>query len=295
MRKLSLLLVVVALLACPLLMQAQTASGGGHQMQGPPKVLEIFREDAKPGKAIAHRKHEAAWTQAFIKAGYPYSLAISSVTGPDEDWFITPFDSFADIEKLNAKMETAAFQQIMETYSPKETDFLTESRAITAKYRADLSYQPDFKVGEYKYFNVLIVRYKLGSGPEDVHKIVAAAREKTHPEYHQVVYQVNSGMPVGTYLYFTPVKSMAEWDQPPDKAYGEAIKEGGFDAAVAKDVQFVDTRLFAFNPKLSYVSADVAKANPSFWNPKPAMAKTAASGEKPAAPAAKKEADTKKK
>ncbi len=298
MRKLSLLLVVVALLAVPVLMQAQAASGDAHQMQGPPKIIEIYREESKPGKAIAHRRHEAAWTQAFAKAGYPHMLAISSVTGPDEDWFITPFDSFADIEKLNAKMDTGALQQIVETFSPKEADYVSEARAITARYRPDLSYQPNFNVGEYKYFSILIVRYKLGSDPDEVHKIVAAAREKAHPDYHQVVYQVNSGMAVGTYLYFTPVKSMAEWDQPPNKAYGEAIKEGGFDAAVAKSVQFVDSRLFAFSPKMSYVSADVAKADPAFWSPKPVMAKAAkpaAAGEKPAAPAAKKETEMKKK
>jgi hypothetical protein len=277
---------VFALLACPAIVVAQTA-----EMHGPPKILEIVREDSKPGKAIAHRKHEAAWTQAFIKAGYPYSLAISSVTGPDQDWFLTGFDTYAQLEKLNDSLESnPAMRQIMETFSPKESEFVAESRIIFAKYRPELSYKADFNLGEYKYFNVLVVRYKIGSGPDEVGKIVAAAREKANPDYHSVAYEVTSGMPVGTYLYFTPIKSLAAWDEPPNKAYGDALKEGGFYDAVGKTVQSVEYRLFSFNPRLSYVSDNVAKADPSFWHPK---AETAKAPAKP--PAAKKEMKTEKK
>ncbi|HEX9120591.1 MAG TPA: hypothetical protein VF840_08630 [Terriglobales bacterium] len=271
-----------ALLACPAIVVAQTA-----EMHGPPRILEIVREDSKPGKAIAHRKHEAAWTQAFIKAGYPYSLTISSVTGPDQDWFMTGFDTYAQLEKVNDSFETnPAYRQIMETFSPKEADFVSESRFIFARYRPELSYKPDFKLGEYKYFSVLVVRFKLGSGPDEVGKIVAAAREKANPDYHSIAYEVTSGMPVGTYIYFTPVKSLVAWDEPPNKAYGDALKEGGFYDAVGKTVQLAESRLFAFNPRLSYVSDNVAKANPSFWHPKMETAK---------APAAKKEMKTEKK
>ncbi len=282
MRKILVLVAVFALLACPAIVVAQAA-----EMQGPPKILEIVREDSKPGKAIAHRKHEGAWAQAFIKAGYPHNLTISSVTGPDEDWFMTGFDTFAQLEKVNDSFESnPALRQAMETFSPKEADFVSESRFIFARFRPELSYKPQFALGEYKYFNVLVVRFKLGSGPDEVGKIVAAAREKANPDYHSIAYEVTSGMPVGTYLYFTPVKSMATWDEPPNKAYGEALKEGGFSDAVAKTVQLAESRLFAFNPRLSYVPDEVAKADPSFWHPKMEMAKSPA---KAATPAAKKE------
>ena len=102
MRRMFVILAVFALLACPAVMVAQTAA-----MHGPPKVLEIIREDSKPGKAIAHRQHEAAWTQALVKAGpkMPHMLVISAVTGPDEDWFILGFDSFAQFEKTNDAYE----------------------------------------------------------------------------------------------------------------------------------------------------------------------------------------------
>ncbi len=285
MRKTLINLAVFSLLVCPLTVVAQAR----HE-EGPPKVLMIVREDSKPGKAIAHRKHEAAWTQAFIKAGYPYSLTISSVTGPDEDWFMTGFDNFAALEKTSALLDSAKFQQINETFMPKETDFLNESRLIYARYRPDLSYKPDFQVGEFKYFNLLTVRYKPGSESEGITKIVNAAREKAPPpaDYHQVVYEVTSGMPGGTYLYFVPIKTIAAWDAPPNKEYSEALRAGGFFDAVGKDVQYYEYRLFGFNPRLSYMPDDVTKADPAFWHPKTEMAKTTA-----AKPVAKKESDKK--
>lgn len=49
---------------------------------------------------------------------------------------------------------------------------------------------------------------------------------------------------------------------------------------MGKTVQSVEYRLFAFNPRLSYVSDNVAKANPSFWHPKAEMAKSPAKAKK---------------
>jgi hypothetical protein len=285
---------VLALLACPVAAMAQMSSDM-HQMQGPPKILQIIREDNKPGKTMAHRQHEASWTQAMVKADpkVPYMLTISSVTGPDEDWFMMGFDSFAQFEKTNDSYEkNPALAKVMATYSAKETDFVSESRAIVARYRPEMSYQPDFQLGEYRYFGVLVVRYKLGSSAEDVTKAVMAAREKAHPDYHSIAYEVTSGMSPGTYIYFTPVKSLAFYDEPPNKAYQEALKESGFMDAVGKTVQFVDSRIFSFSPRMSYVAESVAKANPEFWHPKSEMAKAPA---KAATPAAKKETKTDKK
>jgi len=289
---------ILALIAAfALLMPAAVAVAQTHDHEknpGPPKILEIIQESSKPGKTLAHRQHEAAWTQALIQAGFPHNLAISSVTGPDEDWFLVGFDTFAALEKLNQEFETKpALQKVMATFAPKETDFVSESRTITARYRPDLSYKPEFELGEYKYFNVTMVRYKLGSDPTEISKILNTARDKAGVKSHVVGYQVNSGMPVGTYIYFTPIKSLSEWDQPPNQAYMDALKEAKFDDALSKSVQKVEFRLFGFNPKLSYLPTSVTKLNPSFWNPKSDAAKTTTA--KSTTPAAKKEAKTEKK
>lgn len=269
-----------------------------QEMSHPPKVLEIIREEVKTGKTAAHDKHEAAWLHAMLANHYnSYGLTISSVTGPSEEWFLIGHDSFADWEKGGeAMMKNAALRDIMTSYGEKDADYISESSTLLARYRPELSYKPDFNVGEYKYFSVAIVRARMGSDGAEPFKILNAAREKASLDEHHVVFQVSSGMPAGTYLSFTPVKSMAAWDEPSNEAYQAALKEAKFSEAVGKDIMNVNFRLFAFNPELSHVPADVTKADPEFWHPKAEMTKAKSSqpAAKSATPAAKKSAEPKK-
>jgi hypothetical protein len=287
------LLAVFALLACPLAAVAQqTTQPTADKMTGPPKVLSIIREEVKPGKSILHNQHEAAWTQALTKANYgTHYLALNSVTGSAEGWFLTGFDSYADLEKDNENLEkNAALRNVMAEFSSKESDFLTGARMITARYKPELSYKPDFNLGEYKYFSVGTLKMKMGHDFSEVSKILDDARKKANLDNHVVVYQVDSGMPVGTYLFFSPLKSLAKYDETPNAAYGAALKEANFMSAVEKDVASYEPRLFSFNPKLSHVSEQVVASNPEFWRPKTEVASSPAT--RKATPAAKK--DTKK-
>jgi hypothetical protein len=296
MRKFPLFLMLLALLVTLTAVAQQnttqpttTTQPNANSMSGPPKVLSIIREEVKPGKAFLHNQHEAAWTQALVKANYgTHMLAITSVTGPSEDWFLVGFDSYADLEKDNENLEkNAALRNIMTEFMPKESDFLSEARMITARYKPELSYQADFKLGEFRYFTVGILRMKMGHDLSELGKILAAARTKANLDRHVVAYEVNSGMPTGTYLFFSPVKSLAKWDEPPNAAYSEALKEANFMSAAEKDVMSYEERLYSFNPKLSYVPEQVAAADPEFWHPKAEVASTPATHK--TTPAAKKE------
>jgi len=42
-----------------------------------------------------------------------------------------------------------------------------------------------------------------------------------------------------------------------------------FDMLAPEVVQSTESLLFAFNPRMSYVSKEFAAADPGFWNPKP--------------------------
>lgn len=290
MRRFPLFLTLFALLACTLAAVAQqTTQPTTHDMSGPPKVLTIIREQVKPGKNFVHNQHEAAWTQAMVKANYgTHILAVTSVTGPDEDWFLVGFNSYADLERDNENFEkNAALRNVMQEFMPKESDFVSEARTMTARYKPELSYQPDFKLGEFRYFSIGVLRMKIGHDIGDINKILEGARKKANLDSHIVAYQVDSGGYSGTYIFFSPLKSLAKWDEPPNAAYSEALKEANFMGAVDKDVISYEARLFSFNPKLSFVPEQVAAADPAFWHPKAEVA--AAPATHKAKPAAKKE------
>lgn len=257
-----------------------------QQMSGPPKVLQIVREEVKTGKGPAHEKHEAAWLQALIANKYTtHDLTLNAVTGRSEEWFLVGFDSYAAWEKDGEMIQnSAALRNVMETFSEKDAEYIEETRTIVARFRPELSYKPGVNIGEYKYFSVGVLRMKLGEDVGDLYKVVNTARDKANVDTHSAVYQVTSGMPAGTYITFTPIKSLSAWDME-NEAYDAALKEANFGQVVAKSVMGFESRLFAFDPKLSHVSEWTASGDPEFWHPKAAKA---------AAPAAKKESGTAK-
>ncbi len=250
-------------------------------MQGPPKVLTITREEVKAGKQIMHEQHEVAWSQAYQKANYktPF-LAVTSVTGPSEVWFLTGFDSFAALEKDNAQFDQAALRGVNQSFLVKEGEFVNDTRTMTARFMPAYSYKPGVNLGEYKYFVVNIIRFRLGEDAAEYYKAINEARQKANLDSHIAVFAVNSGGPAATVLSFTPLKSMAQWDDPPNEAMQQALKDINWGQMVAKYIASVDTRLFAFSPTISNAPKEMVAANPSFWKPKPVMAKKAeATGE----------------
>src|SRR3954466_6469345 len=143
--------VAVLIIALPIAVTAQDIT-----MSHPPKVLVIGREEVKPGKAAAHEKLEIAWTQGLVRAKYatPF-LAVTSITGQNEVWFLTGYDSFAAWESDAKTMDaTPTLSSISQQYAPQESEFLAGGRTVAAVYREDLSYKADVKLGEMRGFMV---------------------------------------------------------------------------------------------------------------------------------------------
>ena len=61
------------------------------QYPGPAPVIQTYREVVKQGKNTTHDKVEMDYVRAFRKAKHPgYYLGFTSVSGPNEAWFISP-------------------------------------------------------------------------------------------------------------------------------------------------------------------------------------------------------------
>ena len=279
MRRLAVLLILFSLFATLSMAQMNESNAGG-----PPKYLQINREEVKAGKVAAHDKLEAAWTAGVKKAGLktPY-LGVSSVTGPTEAIWFSPYDSLAALQKQMQEEETnAALRAVSERFSAQDADFVTRYSTMIAVRRDDLSYKLNFNIGEYKYLTIANLRTKLGHGNDALEstKLFNAARDKANIDVHVAAYEVISGAPAGTYLYFTPRKSLAEMDESDAmKRFNEAIGEKSWRrlTEIADNGGFtLENRIFAINPAYSNAAPEVAAANPSFWNPKPVVAKARA-------------------
>ncbi len=187
------------------------------------------------------------------------------------------YNTFAAWEKDNRNFEeNAALAKVMAKYGVKEGDYISNGRRIVAVYRPDLSYKPDFKLGEYKYFNVRTVHFRMGSGPEETYKILSNAVQKGNLDRRWVAYEAAFGAPMNTYLFLLPAKTAAEWDTPPNQAFMAALRDAHWEEAVEKTVISGEDRLFSFNPRLSFVPESVAALDPAFWHPEARPAKSEA-------------------
>src|SRR5512140_659610 len=93
-----------------------------------PKFLHIFREQVKPGRSPAHAKWEAGWPAAYEKAKAPYNyVALASLTGPAEVWYVTTLASQAAYgEMLAAESSNAALTAELERLQKGDGEFLND-------------------------------------------------------------------------------------------------------------------------------------------------------------------------
>jgi hypothetical protein len=296
MRKILFALAVLAL-AVSATVTVPAVSAQSHAdsaSSGPPPVVQMFREEVKPGKGPLHAKTEAAWVAAYKKANLKYYyLGVTTMTGPSEAWFLAAYSSMEDVEKANMALEAnKAVQAEIDRVGVADGDLLSGVRSTYLFFHSDLSYRPNFNVGDYKYFLVETYRLKLGHYEKfaELRKAINAAHEKANIDEHMLVYGVGLGAPLGTYLVFQPVKSLKEWDDSAKthgkgSAYYEAQGDDGRKMVAEfarEDAQFLVRDFLAFSPGMSFLSEKVIAANPSFWKPKMEMAKAPAAKKEPA-------------
>ncbi|HEX9120590.1 MAG TPA: hypothetical protein VF840_08625 [Terriglobales bacterium] len=296
MRKILFALAVLALVVSATV-TVPTVAAQSHTdsaSSGPPPVIQMFREEVKPGKGPLHAKTEAAWVAAYRKANLKYYyLGTTAMTGPSEAWFLSAYASMEDAEKAQMALEAnKAVQAEIDRVGVADGDLLSGVRSTYLFYNPELSYRPNFNLGEYKYFMVDTYRIKLGHGEKfaELRKAVNAGHEKANMDEHMLVYGVGLGAPTGTIMVFQPVKSLKEFDDfakthGKGSAYYEVVGDAGrkmFADFAREDEQFFVRDFLAFSPGMSFLSEKVIASNPSFWKPKTEMAKAPAAKKEPA-------------
>ena len=204
---------------------------------------------------------------------------MTALTGPNEAWFLTGLGSWAELEK-NIKAEEAneALTAEVQKISAQDGELLNSSNTVVARLVPEMSYQPKTNLAAMRYMQVTLFRLKPGHGRNFVNtwKEVVAAHEKAKMDEHWAYYAVTSGMPSPTYVYFQATKSLADIDQAGPMheadAYRNAVGEDGRtrqQEVTQSAVEWTQSLLFAFTPKMSYVPKAWVDADPAFWAPKP--------------------------
>jgi hypothetical protein len=241
----------------------------------------------------AHERNAAGFVSVLDRIGATsHRIALVPLSGDDNQvLYLEPYASFAEFEQARRQLDEAVASQAalrteMDQLMRDNVQLHHSQKTTLARYRADLSYRPKPReeTARARYFSITSVRVKLGRGPDLAEWIKQgnAALAKANIDEHFAVYQVASGAPFGTFLFFYSHKSLKEWDEDfarqkqEEKAVEEAL---GGPVVVASRRQLaaeitmeVVNTLFAINPAMSRVPAQMAAVDPDFWTPKPAVA-----------------------
>lgn len=242
-----------------------------------PNLIYIWRESVKPGRAVEHAKNEAGFVAALEKAkSKGYGLALISETGPDEAWYLNPWDSNAAMAADRKQIEKApgGFTEF-DRLERIDAEYLTGLKKFMVAARPDLSVGDYPDLSKARFFQITVFRLRPGheSQFEEAAKAYIAALKRAAVKTSGRVYQVAAGLPAPTFLLFSSLEDYAQFDQlaadgiatwsaatPDERAAMQKFKN---EAVLEEEVN-----RFRVDPVQSYVPKEVRDKDPDFWSPK---------------------------
>jgi hypothetical protein len=222
----------------------------------PAAIINVYREQVKPGVISKYMQIEEAAARFCAQAHCPNPyVAITSITGPTEVWWINGVDSVETYEKV--RHDYAANQEItqeLDRVASSKAELAFPGTTLLARFREDLSFSSDTTIAYARYISISVVQVRPGqvAAFEKVRLSLKAARQRAGRAVW--VYQVASGTEDGTFLLMTPGRNMQEihaFDTSDDR--------------IPDSVLTSETRLYVVSPSLSMPAQSWLEADPDFW------------------------------
>jgi hypothetical protein len=258
-----------------------TAGGGALVAQSlptsQPKIIQIAREQIKAGQGAAHEANEVGWPAAFARAkSTDYYLAMESMTGRSEVWFVSPYESYTAMGKSTAQNEANhELSAELGRLAAADAQYLDGVDTIEATAEPDLSNGAYPDLNKARFWEIAIWRIRPGHDQEFAAATAAYKKivAKTAPSASWRTYRVSQGMPGGTYLIFSSVTSFGQLDamMAEEAATGKAMApadQAMFAKFFADGVISITSNRYRLSPTMSYVSPETKATDPAFWNRK---------------------------
>jgi len=255
-----------------ILLVAWAASSLGQSLPtSQPDVLGIQIEEVKVGHASEHIATETGWPAALerAKSAFPY-LALASLSGRPEVWFITPFESHAKVaESMEEGGEALAAE--LSRLSRVDAEHLTGVRSVHTVARKDLSHGAFPDTARQRFFEITTFRVRPGGEGafEAAAKAYGAAAGRAAPGVAYRVYEVVAGMPSPSYLVISSTVTFADFDKMmADGATTTKAMTPQEQEAMQKfgpHAFSIETNRFRLDPNMSFVPQSVRDQDPAFW------------------------------
>lgn len=238
----------------PILATAQT-------LVHPPPLIRLTQTPSAGFDLPAHRGDAAAGILL---------IGMTAITGSVDTWELETHSSFAGLEQ---------FDNDLLTLRPGEKTRGDQSRTLIAFHRQWWSYRPGEALEalrKARYMQVSIYRIASGSEMEFAELLRArkAALDSINIDRPDMVYQVISGAPSGTFLVFSPLVSLKLLDDGVNRSAAAYLRSTGSPSARASNNAALQSEIshenliFRIDPRISSVSSEFAGSDPDFWKPK---------------------------
>jgi hypothetical protein len=300
MKKTSVCLLAV-LVMCSMMAVAGDSSDSATNV---PKLIRLSKFEIKMGKTEEFASLNRQVRQALNTGGANYHyIAATPLTGNSGvTEFFGFYDNYGEIEQAMKSFSQSTGALLRSTeFSRGASDAIQGMHGIVAKFRPDLSYNPQkLELANATSWEMSFVRLKPGYSRdfEDLEKQSIELHQKGNIDEHWVVYQVEYGAQTPSFIFLTALKSLADLDVD-RKAAHEAV----FTEAIRRQFMrtfkdagdFEQRTILTVRPDLSRPPQTLVAANPSFWTVNEELPRVAAISKKKSAvqPAAMKEKDRK--
>ena len=252
----------------------------------PPAVLQIYRDQVKPSKMAEFARIEGEAAQVCARAStWPY-LTIQTMTGPQEVWFISGFDSYAAMEHSAGPFNrNAALAAELNRLLEAKANLVAEPRAVYAHYRDDISSNSGLVPAHTRFFTVTMVSVRPGHEREfeEIHHTLKSVRQRAGTADNRAIYQVVSGMPRNTYLIFSAQSTLQNAGialDPAEDDYSLEVDDATrsrLDDYTRTAVQTSETWVFSVSPAMSNPAGEWIVDDPEFWRSSPPLQRQPAS------------------
>jgi hypothetical protein len=267
-----------------------TLAGSLAAQNSPPAYLRIFREEVKPGRGGPHVALESAWAHTFEKAKIPiYNIALTTMYGPSEVWFVEGHESIAEIDEVFKAIDAApGLGDRIDRLAQADAANVSRTTSVLARYLPDLSNGPNIDASQMRVWEVLVFQVRPGHEANfaEAAKLYKTTLGQAKIEAPWTTYGVMAGMPGPTYFVFIPHRTLAEID--PATGTGAAIEKAFNEEAekklssLAEGYSSVEDLIFGVDPQMSYMSPEFVARDPKFWTRKPPASKGRSQTSKPA-------------
>jgi hypothetical protein len=253
---------------------AQTGSSTTPTSQGPtspgspPRVFLLVHQQFLTGKAGEREQLEVETCRKFEELGIPIPwIEMESVTGSPGALFFDPANSLEEMDRagqLLSQMYTT-HPELVQLQNEIEAR-LASSKTIIARRRDDVGKAADsLDFSKARYWRMTVVSVHPGHEADFVE--AEKFRASSGGEGKWVVYEVDSGTTLPTFIIIEPLRSLGDADKKPEPKRPAEKGRRDYEQIARESFSTVESNLWAIHPEMSHVSRAFAAGDSEFWTP----------------------------